>query len=321
MAGTGVQGYSGDNGPATSAQINYGKGVGFDNSGRLLFEDTDNHRVRMIANGIITTIAGTGVGGFSGDDGPATSAQLNRPFGLAVDSTGNILIADTINMRLRMISYTTGTITTVAGTGVSGYNGDNINAVTAQLSNPQAVAFDASGRLLIADAGNNRIRMIANGIITTIAGTGVSGFSGDNGVATSAQLNYPIALAIDAIGNIAVGDGNFRLRMISYTTGTITTVAGTGVQGYSGDNGPATSAQLSTIIGVAFERSGSIVITDIGNSVVRMVSKPSGIITTLVSVPSPGCLAIDGSGNIHVASDSFKLIRINAPAPTPLPTG
>jgi hypothetical protein len=160
----------------------------------------------MIAKGIITTIAGTGVQGYSGDNSLATSAQLNYPTGVAIDAAGNILISDRYNHRLRMISKTTGVITTIAGTGVYGYSGDNGLATLAQLAHPYYIAIDVTGNILIADSFNYRVRMISNGIITTIAGTGVNGYSGDNGLATSAQLSYPSGIAIDLSGNILITD-------------------------------------------------------------------------------------------------------------------
>jgi sugar lactone lactonase YvrE len=328
IAGTGDGGYNGDNGNALSAHLNHPEGIAVDaSSGNIFIADTDNNRVRMIANGIITTIAGTGFAGFSGDNGPATSAQLNSPEGIAIDAVGNILIVDTTNQRLRMISKTTGVITTIAGTGVSDYignSGDNGPATSAQLSYPTGISIDTTGNILIADRFNNRVRMIANGIITTIAGTGDYGFSGDNGPATSAQLKLPNGVAVDLSGNILIADTyNQRLRMVVKATGYIITVAGTGTAGYNGDNMNALSARLYYPHGIAIDASGNILFSDSYNSRIRMVSK-SGIITTIATVGLPFGIVIDGSGNILFTSyASNSLIRINVVpmAPTALSTG
>ena len=214
-----------------------------DASGNLYIADTGNNRIRKVsATGIITTVAGNGSAGYSGDGGPATSAQLDGPEGVAVDGSGNLYIADTCNNRIRKVSAT-GIITTVAGNGSAGYSGDGGPATSAQLSLPAGVAVDGSGNLYIADSGNNRIRKVsATGIITTVAGNGSPGYSGDGGPATSAQLNQPAGVAVDASGNLYIADSsNNRIRKVS-ATGIITTVAGNGFDGYSGDGGPATSA-------------------------------------------------------------------------------
>jgi sugar lactone lactonase YvrE len=323
IAGIGTAGYNGDNIDATSAQLNYPFGIAVDASGRTLIADLNNNRVRMIANGIITTIAGTGFAGYSGDNGPATSAQLSGPRGIAIDAAGNILISDFSNTRLRMISKKTGVITTIAGTGVYGYSGDHGPATSAQLNGPSGIAIDATGNILITDLFNFRVRMISNGIITTIAGTGVQGYSGDNGPATSAQLYNPNGIAIDLSGNILITDaGNNRLRMVVKASGYIITIAGTGVAGYNGDNINALSAQLNYPRIVAVDASGNIIFSDHLNNKVRMVSK-SGIITTIAAFNSPTGIAIDGSGNIFVTSYSNYLIRIDVSpmALTALPTG
>jgi hypothetical protein len=300
-------------------------GVAVDaSSGNILISDTYSNRVRMIAKGIITTIAGTGVSGFSGDNGPATSAQLYFPSGPAIDAAGNILIPDYFNHRLRMISKMTGIITTIAGTGVRGFNGDNRLATSAQLNQPRGIAIDTTGNILIADIYNNRVRMIANGIITTIAGTGAGGFSGDNGPATSARLSLPFGVAVDLSGNILITDTyNQRLRMVVKASGYIITVAGTGSAGYNGDNINALSAQLNLPYGVAVGASGNIFFSEYDNGRVRMVSK-SGIITTVATFNSASGIAIDKSGNILVTSEIINyLIRIDVSpmAPTALTTG
>ena len=276
VAGTGGAGYSGDGGPATSAEIKNPVGVAVDASGNIYIADTENHRIRKVdaATGIIQTVAGTGVGGDSGDGGPATSAQLRKAQGVTVDASGNIYIADTLNQRIRKVDAPTGIIQTVAGTGVAGYSGDGGPATSAQIKNPAVVAVDASGNIYIGDTDNHRIRKVdpATGIIQTVAGTGVAGYSGDGGPATSAQIKNPAVVAVDASGNIYIGDtDNHRIRKVDPATGIIQTVAGTGVAGYSGDGGLATSAQLKKAQGVTVDASGNIYIADTENYRIRKV--------------------------------------------------
>jgi sugar lactone lactonase YvrE len=249
----------GDNGPATSALLNYVAGVAVDASGNIYIADSSSNRVRKVSNGVITTVAGNGAAGFSGDNGPATSARLNHAQGVAVDGAGNLYIADTASNRVRQVSN--GVITTVAGNGTAGSAGDNGSATSAQLNSPTGVAVDSAGNLYIAEFSGNRIRKVSNGVITTVAGIGIAGFRGDNGPATSAQLNLPRGVAVDAANNIYIGDlNNHRVRKVS--NGVITTVAGTGVAGFSGDNGPATGAQMSSVAGVAVDLAGNVYFPD-----------------------------------------------------------
>jgi uncharacterized protein (TIGR03437 family) len=223
-----------------------------------------------------------GGGASLGDNGPATSAQLALPYGIAVDSGGNLYVADWGNNRIRKVSN--GVITTVAGNGTRGFSGDNGLATAAQLANPQGIAVDSAGNLYIADFGNASIRKVSNGIITTVAGNGTPGFSGDNGPATSAQLYLPYGVAVDSAGNLYIGDsGNNRIRKVS--NGVIATVAGNGTFGFSGDNGPATSAQLANPYGVAIDSAGNLYIGDSGNSRIR-VSAPLPIIKSVVNAAS-----------------------------------
>ena len=229
-------------------------GLTIDSANNLYVANPNGYQVFAINlnSGAITNIAGNGTQGFSGDGGPATSAELNTPSGVAVDNAGNVYIADTWNNRIRKVSAASGIITTVAGDGVQGYSGDMGPATSAELTNPYGVAVDNEGHLYIADTYNNRIRRISlsNGIITTVAGTGTAGYSGDHGAATSAELNAPAAIAVDGAGDLYIADtDNNVLRMVN-ATGTITTVAGNGTIGYSGDNGPATSAELFSPQGV-----------------------------------------------------------------------
>ena len=195
---------SGRQRPGHQRSVNRSSGRRRGRCRELYIADTGNHRIRKVSNGVITTVAGNGTAGFSGDNGPATSAQLNHPLGVAVDSAGNLYIADYWNNRIRKVSN--GVITTVAGNGNAGFSGDNGPATSAQLNYPTGVAVDSAGNLYIADSHNNRIRKVSNGMITTVAGNGTSGFSGDNGPATSAQLYAPEGVAVDAAGNLYIAD-------------------------------------------------------------------------------------------------------------------
>jgi sugar lactone lactonase YvrE len=272
VAGNGARGYSGDNGIATSAQLIWPNGIAVDIFGNFYIADSFTNRIRKVnTSGIITTVAGNGTSGYSGDEGPASGAQLNGPGGVAIDASGNLYIADAGNERVRKVSRS-GIITTAAGNGVRGYSGDNGPATSAQLFNPRNLAVDTSGNIYIAD-NNNVIRKVnTSGIITTVAGTGAPGYSGDNGPASSAHLNGPEGMTVDASGNIYIADNfNNRIRKVN-TGGIITTVAGNGTSGYSGDKGPASGAQLNGPVGVAIDASGNLYIADGGNDRIRKVS-------------------------------------------------
>ena len=217
------------------------------NTTSITSESSENER-QLSAISIITTVAGTGSFSYSGDGGPATSATFYYPDGVAVDISGNIYIADTYNDAIRMVTKSTGIITTVASTSTSGYSGDGGLATSATLYSPRGVAVDISGNIYIADTASSAIRMVtkSTGIITTVAGTPqTGGYSGDGGPATSATFIDPSCVAVDLSGNIYIADtGNSAIRMVTMSTGIITTVAGTGMAGYSGDGGPATLAKL-----------------------------------------------------------------------------
>ena len=219
-----------------------------------------------------------------GDNGPATAAELSGPTGVAVDSAGDLFIADTGNDRIREVNHATGVITTIAGNGTEGYSGDNGPATAAELDDPEGVAVDSAGDLFIADTGNNRIREVnlSTGVITTVAGNGTAGYSGDNGPATAAELYIPDGVAVDSAGDLFIADtATTRIREVNLSTGVITTVAGNGTVGYSGDNGPATAAELDGPTGVAVDSAGDLFIADSANNRIREVNHATGVITTV----------------------------------------
>src|SRR5215471_9746282 len=400
VAGNSKRGYSGDGGAATDAKLNllFGNasalsaGLAIDKKGNLLIADTSNHCVRRVStNGTITTVAGTGVYGFSGDGGPAVDAKLAYPWGVAVDAAGNLFILDTLNYRVRKVApsgiittlatvvsgwalavddesnivvtypgvgpypggiikisasgtaetipgaggwgaavdshgnlFTTdgsasvqrispdGTVTTVAGTGKGGYNGDGVAATQAQLSGPSGVAVDSNGNLFIADRVNYRIRKVsATGIITTVAGNGTGTFMSDctsprfagpppagPGPATSAQLRYPLGVAVDRGGNLYIADaGSHGIHKVS-PNGAMTIVAGTGSCELSGDGGPAARAGLFFPVAVAVDNGGNLFIAEYGNNRIRRVSA-DGIITT---VAGDGTRGFSGDGGAATAA-------------------
>ena len=357
-------GYSGDGGLATSAKLGFPNGLAVDPSGNVIIADTTNCAIRKVSSstGIISTLAGTASCGYSGDGGTATNAQLGQSFGVAVDGSGNVFIADTSNCVLRKVTATTGHISTVAG-NVSlgcGYSGDDASATSAQLNQPYGVAVDGSGDIFVADYNNSVIRKVSasTGNIVTSAGVsvpdpyhsgqllGFKGYSGDSYLATDGQLGflnatpYGATLVTDRSGNVFVADtANHAIREVSASTGIMTTVAGTGVAGYSGDGGPATDAKLFFPRDVAVDDSGNIFIMDTGNCLVRKVTAATGIISTVAGIPPDsvnsyhcdfsgdggpatsaelypiflllpaGGVAVDRSGNIFIADTGNGVIR------------
>ena len=270
VAGNGSDGYLGDGGPATIAVLNLPNEVAVDAAGNLYIADTHNSRIRMVTPaGTITTFAGGGSGNGLGDGGPATSAMLYWPNGVLMSAGGTLYIGDTYDHRVREVT-SNGIITTLAGTGSQGYGGDGGPAASAQLNQPGGLAMDPAGNVYVADSGNNRVRKIApDGTITTVAGCGCAGPLGDGGPATSASLAWPSGVAVDAAGNLYIADyENNRVRRVD-PSGTIRTVAGNGMGGFSGDGGPAASAELWYPGDVAVDAVGDVFIADGGNFMVR----------------------------------------------------
>jgi len=290
VAGNGTAGYNGDNIAGTSAWLLTPASVAVDADGNLYIVDKGNQRIREVSNGTIRTIAGTGTSGFSGDNGLATAAQVKSPAGIAVDSAGNIYIADTGNQRVRKISNQT--ILTVAGTGGFSFSSDNIPANTADLEFPSGVAVDSAGNLYIAEAIANRVRKVTNGIITTVTGTGVSGYNGDGIAASGALLNDPLGAAVDTAGNVYIADSaNSRVRKVA--GGIITTAAGGGTLPDSSDGQPATSARIG-VGSIAVDPAGTVYSSD----GLRTLKVSNNIISTFKASGSNMCLGSSDSGDI-----------------------
>ena len=279
IVGIGTPGYSGDGGQATIAEIYQPYAIIFDMVGNLYFSDLGNNVIRKVNTaGIITTVAGIGTVGYSGDGGQATAAELNSPNGVEVDAFGNLYIADENNNVVRKVN-TVGIITTFAGngfnanTGNGGYSGDGGQATLAELFLPIGLNFDVLGNLFIAEVGNNIIRKVSTtGIISTVAGTGTYGFSGDGGQATNAKLHTPNDMTFDQFGNMYIADAsNNRIRKIN-TGGIIVTIVGNGTNGYSGDGGLAINAKLNTPVWVCLDALDNLYFSDIGNERIRKVT-------------------------------------------------
>ena len=284
VAGNGTAGAGGDGGPATNAFLNGPAAVALDGLGNLFIADQGNQRIRRVdGRGIITTVAGTGRAAYSGDGGAAVSAALNLPAAVAVDAAGNVFIADLANNRIRRVDAT-GRITTVAGAGGYGFAGDGGPAVAAWLKNPAGLAVDGAGGLYIADTFNFCVRRITPaGRITTVAGSGVYGYSGDGGAATNARLASPRGLGCDGLGNLYIADtGNNRIRRLG-PDGSMTTLAGTGGAGYRGDGAAATNAWLRQPTGLAVDAAGNVFVADTGNSRIRQVALAAGEATYRVN--------------------------------------
>ena len=330
VAGGGV----GDGGAATSAGLLGSYGAAVDSAGNLYVADAGNNRIRKIAaaTGVISTVAGNGSGSFAGDGGVATSASLASPSGVAVDSAGNLYVADTGNHRIRKITAATGIISTVAGNGPYLYAGDGGAATSASLSYPKGVAVDSAGNFYVADSGHNLIRKVtaATGLITTVAGNGRCCYTGDGGAATSASLFSPSSVTIDQTGNLYVADSyNHRIRKITAATGIISTVAGNDTYGFTGDGGAATSASLYIPMGVAVDNAGNLYVADSSNGRIRKITMATGVITTVAgnnssgftgdggpatsaSLQYPAGITIDSAGNLYIADHAGLIRKVTA---------
>ncbi len=334
FAGNGSQGFSGD-GAATSVPLNGPAGVAVDSSGNVVIADTGNRRIRVVSNGQITTVAGNGGNGFSGDGPSLTqslggaadfySATIFGPMGVAVDTAGAIYVADTLNLIVRKItgSGSNARITTIGGSGNYDSRGDGGPALAAGIATPLGLAIDGAGNLYIADG--YRVRLVSpSGAISTYAGTGLVAYSGDGGQAINAGMN-PVGIALDAAGNLFIADQiNNRIRMVAANSHVVTTVAGNGVGNFSGDFGPAVNASIWKPTGVAIDASGNLYIADLNNNRIRKVS--NSVITTIagngafpfsgdgpatsVSLYSPSSVAVDASGNVYVADEADHRIRV-----------
>ena len=316
VAGLGAQPGYAEGAALTVAQVNTPGGIALDSSGRLYIADSLNHRIRMLSGGVVSTVAGNGLAGYEGDGGSATGldAKLNFPEGVAVDSAGNLYIADTANNVIRMVNPS-GQITTIVGTGTQGAAGDNGVATSAQLKHPAGVAVDSSGTIYIADTGNSEIRQVIGGNIVCFLSCGVAG-----GI-----LNNPDGVAVDSAGNLYIADtGNHRI--LKYASGVLTVIAGTGVLGFSGDGGPAANAQLNNPEGVVVDSAGLVYIADSYNGRIRKIF-PDGTINTIggtgqvgfggdggaatrASFYFPYGLAVDGQGNVYLSDTGNGCIRL-----------
>ena len=318
VAGTGAPGYTGDGGPATKATLNHPVGVAVDAAGNLYISDSQNHVIRKVSNGTITTVAGNGTFGETGDNGPATNATFKDPGPLYLDAAGNLYIADYLGSVVRKVSG--GTITTVAGDGAFAFTADGASAIS-PLAGVAGVTVDSTGALYFSESSSGRIRKVIAGKLSTIAGNGNFRYSGDGGPSTSAALSAVSAVAVDTTNNIYIVDSN-RIRKVS--NGIISTVAGGGNFGYSGDGGAATSAKLFGPTGLAVDLTGALYIADTQNHVVRKVA--NGIITTIAGTGSVGCtgdggsptsatfggpfdVAVDSEGDVYIADPSCKSVR------------
>ena len=330
FVGTGEKGYTGDGGPAASALLSEPFMCAFDAQGNLFMAEATNHCVRKVdkATGVITTVAGTGSEGYSGDSGPATQATFNQPYSLQIDGNGDIYIVDRLNSVIRKVDGVTGIITTVAGTGVAGYSGDGEPGTAAQLKEPNDCFLDGLGGLLIADIQDQRIRRLnlSNGIINTFAGNGQKERTGDGGPAIEAGILGARAVCNDGQGNtyISEREGN-GVRKID-STGRMSTIAGTGEGGYTGDGGPALTSTWGAPKALRCDQQGNILVVDTENHAIRKIDVSTGIVTTVAGghkggegdggdavnagMDRPHGADVDAQGNIYIADSNNHRVRV-----------
>ena len=326
FAGNGIAGFSGDGGAAVNASLNNPFAVAVDKNGNVFISDYRNYRIRRISpGGIISTVAGSGVNGFSGDGGPATQAQFGFVSCLAFDNNNDLLICDETNNRVRKVTPA-GVVSTIAGNGKQAYSGDGGAATLAALNQPQGLLTDPAGHIYIAEFGNQTVRRIElDGTISTFAGNGTHGFSGDGGPAARAQLAQPDGLVLDSAGNLYIGDSdNSRIRMVN-PAGIITTVAGSGAQGFGGDNGSPLQASFHFPNGLAMDSSGRLYVGDTGNARVRAITlgarvqtiagnglfryTPAGTPANQVYLFHAAGVASDAPGNLYIADTLDFVVR------------
>ena len=326
IAGNGIPGYSGDGGAATDAELLQPYSVAVDATGNVYIASQLENRILKVNNiGVISTYAGNGTAGYSGDGSAATDAELNGPYSVAVDISGNVYIADYGNNRIRKVN-SSGAISTYAGNGTGGYSGDGGLATAAELNGPFCVTFDVSGNVYISDFINNSIRKVnSSGVISTYAGNGIAGYSGDGGAAIDAELRHPGGITVDVSGNFYIADVyNNCIRKVN-SSGIISTFAGSSIAGYSGDGGDATLAELNTPYGVAIDILGNVYIDDELNNRIRKVNN-SGVISTYTGngtrgysgdggaatdaeLHYPACVSVDIVGNVYIADWGNNRIR------------
>jgi DNA-binding beta-propeller fold protein YncE len=329
--GTGERGFAGDGGPAERALLNGPFDIGFDAGGNLYFSDTFNHRIRRVdaRTGIITTCAGSGEAGYSGDGGPATQAAFNEPYGIAVDRAENIYVADRHNHCVRRIDGASGVVTTFAGNGASGFGGDGGVASRAGMVEPNGLALDPEQiRLFIADVADNRVRVVdlVHGTIATFAGTGEAAHTGDGGPAPAAAVFGARAVKVAADGTVYILERQgSTLRAVDPGTGIIATVAGTGARGYSGDGGPALAAVFDAPKELALEPGGDLLIVDTENHAIRRIeiarqkvepiaggrkgSGGDGGLAHAAGLGRPHGAAVGPDGNIYIGDTENHRIR------------